>query len=757
MDHRALCYISVTVTVLIVVLVCLACRKKQEIETFALSHQQKHHHIDTAPLENTFGQAGCRALDPAGNKNVTVLAQQNANAYLNTGRFRQWKPFPTDAPADLNNSSTAYCYVNNDIEQNEQDYYMSGHTCTITDPNFKNIPFITDVFQDANAETTSTTKNKKCVFKIDKTSITPETINRFWNEMSAPNECLRQFSYLIELNQSLSDQKKAIQEQNAQLVADIARQDDVIEQQDTSIRTKKEAKAALQVKYKSLSDILQKAIDQNSDIDKAILAAETACSESMDRVNTSLAACVAASNQLLSVYTPLAGQLNQLHRDMASFQIRYDGLNNDLAINKNLQQQAQNYYNTKYSAYGVLQNNYSACQSNLGVCNQNYTMCQSNLATDTAYKTEMKSNYDACKPDLDECNGALSTCYATSNDLKSSITKYRDLTSKCINKKNACLTDDAQAQVMIKTLGQEFIFVQEYYNYTDCDAFKQQVNALSAQEADLLARCKRIQDTSDRAFSDLQTAAANQTNAMQTDLKACQTNVSGIRSPPVKAPTAVATSPQDLGTLAFGQSISPTDISWMIDGHGSDLTWHVSNNPYKISASINGSTLNVTHNLKFGSTQDGGNVYVQLDITATNSAGKATVSCFVRAEQQKYYHYALAFHWTNAQNGGSAAFAEGISSISAADAQAKLTKVCNPNTTPWNGNWRNQGSMDINLVYGNGGTFSKQAGQSAYNEYAWTNQNNNYELQYHYNYGANTTWIVQIGGPTETTARAGLM
>lgn len=104
-----------------------------------------------------------------------------------------------------------------------------------------------------------------------------------------------------------------------------------------------------------------------------------------------------------------------------------------------------------------------------------------------------------------------------------------------------------------------------------------------------------------------------------------------VTEPNWPAPTANATSWQSLGTLSYGQSIVPTDVSWWIDGHGASLNWQISYNPYGISASMSGSTLYINENIAFGQGAIPGNVFVQLNVTASSQGGSATVTCYIYA------------------------------------------------------------------------------------------------------------------------------
>jgi hypothetical protein len=91
-------------------------------------------------------------------------------------------------------------------------------------------------------------------------------------------------------------------------------------------------------------------------------------------------------------------------------------------------------------------------------------------------------------------------------------------------------------QTRIQGLNQEYAFVQQYYNYNDCSAFNAEIKALSDQEADLLARCRHIQDQSDAAQTNMQNAIQNTQTALNTSLDACTGSSKSINNALIAPP-----------------------------------------------------------------------------------------------------------------------------------------------------------------------------------------------------------------------------
>ena len=84
-------------------------------------------------LDTTFGQGKCDILK---SPSLSTLTQVTADSYLDTGRLKVLK----NVKSTTDNQPMSTCYINNDIEKNEQDYFMSGRSCRMAD--FQNIPFI---------------------------------------------------------------------------------------------------------------------------------------------------------------------------------------------------------------------------------------------------------------------------------------------------------------------------------------------------------------------------------------------------------------------------------------------------------------------------------------------------------------------------------------------------------------------------------------------------------------------------------------
>ena len=277
-------------------------------------------------LNNTFSQTSCSSL--ALNNNSPPIARQNASSYLDTNRFRKWKPVLNSNNAD---PSELYCHVN------EQDYFMSGgHKCSITDTNFNNIPFITDVFSDSMPQTTNTAPNNKCVFKINPEQVTQESLIDFWQNRVAPSECIKQYSYVLDLNDSLTKHRNYLISQSNQVASYLTNLKSTVAWQNLEIQKLLKHLASLQASNVELLNTITFVDEENSIIQDKIINAKEECSKSTTYWKSQLDSCHTQCNSTYQEWQPISQDLTNLQSSMASFQIRFDGLTKGINSNNEM-------------------------------------------------------------------------------------------------------------------------------------------------------------------------------------------------------------------------------------------------------------------------------------------------------------------------------------------------------------------------------------------------------------------------------------
>ena len=512
---------NVSMLLVIVVLACVIVtsvfffQTKETFNTKQISAQALNN------LNNTFGQASCSSL--ALNNNSPPIARQNASSYIETNRFRKWKPALNSNNADPNG---LYCYVNNDMSRNEQDYFMSGgHKCSITDTNFNNIPFITDVFSDSMPQTTNTAPNNKCVFKIDPSQITHDSLVDFWQNRVAPSECIKQYSYILDLNDSLTKQRNYLISASNQVSAYLTNLISTVAWQNQEITKLSKHLETLQTSNAQMLNTITFVDEENSIIQSRIINAKEECSKSKTYWNIQLDSCNTQCNMVREEWQPISQDLNKLHIDMASFQIKFDGLTTNINTHNNLLQNANIIYNNLETKYNTLVPIENKCQADLSECLGTLDNCEASLILDLANEKLQQDKYNTCKSDLDICNGLYSVCISTSNALNYSTRKYQGLTAQCINDKTTCLRDVGIAEANITTNNQEYTFAQEYYNALSCQELINEAASLNAQYSYLKENCQRARTRADSLQATITTTIANEQATQSQQLETCKTDV----------------------------------------------------------------------------------------------------------------------------------------------------------------------------------------------------------------------------------------
>ena len=511
----------------------------------------KTNKINDEKLKRTFGLDGCDVLIQPNiaskNSELPVLVRENAKSYIETGRFKKWKPQPyaqDDNNHNYENTSNAtYCYVNNDIENKEQDYFMSGHTCSKSDNNFNNVPFISDVFLDTGRQTTATQTGQQCVFKINHDHVTEESLTNFWSNNVAKSECINKYNHIIDLNQSLSNQYYIVQAKVNQVERDIANQETKMAMYSKQITKSNAYYADLVDTYNGLKITLTHWTQSNSVLEKEFEDYNEMCSSDTTKLSQRLASCDTSCNATLQEYDPLASKLSKLKSEMASYQVRYDGLMNDININTSMLNTVTYKFNTEQAAYNKAEGEYNQCVAHYDTCDRNYGDCKKTLNTDQIYEQLQKDNNDACITELERCKVDLGICTTTETALVKSIQDYRGLTAICVNDKAICIADDARVITHITALDKEYDFVRQYYNFDTCDPYKDEITKLTKTEAELLATCKRIGETNNTTQQNIETI--NNTNAtnLKTSLSSCQNKVEEVRTKMNTPPVPIVETP----------------------------------------------------------------------------------------------------------------------------------------------------------------------------------------------------------------------
>ena len=595
-------------------------------------------------LDTTFGQGKCDILKSS---SLSTLTQVTADSYLDSGRLKSLK---STRPVS-NSDSLSTCYINNDISKNEQDYFMSGRSCSKSD--FQNIPFIKDVYADNTAQTTTTTTPNKCVFKIDPSKVDDKNLTDFWNGVRQ-SECIQMNRYVIDANQHLRDKYDSVTKTVDTLRSNVDNQVKNLEKQQQAIALSNGIIDGLRNNLNTSNAVLKTLVSDIGTLQNDIYQYSCNCAYTTANVSEELNSCQVSRTSIKEKYDPVSTTLSNLKTDMASFQIRFDGLNNDIQIKSGLLGTLQSTYNDRFAAYETLNNAYSKCMSSNETCHRNVATCESNLGVHTTYYELQKANSNVCFADLTTCRGNLAICNTSTTALNTSITNHTRLFNDCMANKTACIRDDSAEQSKIQGYTQDYAYVQKYYDYKTCTPLETELATLKAQEADLLARCQRAKDQSDKSATDLTSTINNITDQMNNSLDSCHKSAENkSKLPPIPA----CPRPDDW-CMEKDQFYAAVDC--IGDGLAGDLICVGDNQTGTVFRSA--ACSNVWPDASFG--------------------GCAAADDFKKLHPSKplvtYFHYVFNFHWTRNDGGWNGAKGESISTVSLEDAKASLLAIMNP-------------------------------------------------------------------------------
>ena len=440
---------SLTIFIVIITLISLIIFIKwstQTKETFIDLNQKtqlKSHH--------EFAIEPCRIL---ANNQISDVNIPKASAFLDADRIKVWKPNNKviNTSSNILNSKT-FCYINNDPDNQVQDYIMIDRSCKKTDPLFKDASFITRTFDDVASDRTSPFPLKKCVFEIDNASVTPNALDKFWQNTNVI-DCYSRTAPLLAKRKEISAELQTCQ-------------GDLLSRNGNAMNAQEQlvAQEAYILKIKDIEDALQKDIDnklldiQNAKLDidknvniyKEIEQNTTNCQQEYINQNVWWQRTF---DDLTNVYTSTLSSTNVL-------QEQYDSLIADNCFSQIIQQETK--LNQTYQEYTELNTDYKITanryeqvyddvqnsQDMLDSCNSTYVVCNSNLPSRYSLLDKVTEETNACTSSLSQCTISLSACQADVDSLTNQFNSCSVNLTDCIKNKSALetLTDQQKKEI----------------------------------------------------------------------------------------------------------------------------------------------------------------------------------------------------------------------------------------------------------------------------------------------------------------------
>lgn len=512
-------------------------------------------------IQTGFLMEPCHALhDPNLTGNANVISKQ----YIDSSRIKEWKPADPNAIANRNlDPNIKYCYINNDAAAGVKDYAMAARSCSKTEPIFS-VPFISEVFEDANIDKTMTYPINKCVLAIDKSKVSTERLTQFWNGFGS-TECTQvnlplanslsdtqsdlerqkralaerttQYSQCTKLNRELQVEKQDLSTQYTTMTASNQTCNQLYGQSVEAHKTtqsvyatyKRDAEstvAGLESDKKILGTSLKQTIDER-DI----------CTDQKEKVAKQFAVVSAklideqknlsTANATINI---MQGRVDFVTKERAQFEINYKKCNEErLVIQQRLQES-----DAELKEYKPMGLKYPQCDVERNACNKNLERCE----------TEQALCENSVNDAMIKLNGTLrenASLVAVNKEMAKELERLRNVAADL----RACMTDQAKKDAIIKTLTDDingyvdqiktmkkrFMTIEEATassmiasvekqlpNVCTNSAFKRQNESYVKQFADMTTQMKNMANAGDNCIKQLKICNSN-LEITKTDLQ----------------------------------------------------------------------------------------------------------------------------------------------------------------------------------------------------------------------------------------------
>lgn len=429
-------------------------------------------------LRNEYGDESCSILN---DNELTGNAKMMAKQYIETNRIKTWKPLNESNESDSISDTKAFCYVNNDLDNNAKDYILSNRSCNIKEDVFNKTSFITNVYEDNKPDKTNQVAVNKCVIEIDKNKLNTQSLQNFWDNVGS-SDCIQLNKSILELNEFLKSKSKKTQDLLKNLEQQIKDQNLEIDKQNNEILslTKKENNLEQLIKEKS---VLYEKLMNNHNVLK----------EQYNKIDKTGKDDVAKKSQQLK---QLNNELDKILRDVNSNQISYNKIRdlrdkqgeklNRLYVNRKVLEDWLNYINKKIKEKLSVKKDlvYSITQreAEIGLCQDDKNTC--NLLF-------------SCKKREEELQNTINLLESDIRDKKNKIQQSQKNIQNFFEMLKNCKSQVGRLDGLILTQLAEIERLKSI-KVSNCDIYIQKVNELERWKQMLLQNCKRVQDNNNK-------------------------------------------------------------------------------------------------------------------------------------------------------------------------------------------------------------------------------------------------------------------
>lgn len=474
-----------------------------------IAHSSKEHFNNNKSKDELLTERCDILYNTALNSQTQAIANNN----LQTNRIKKFKPKWTNGL----NKQTDYCYINDDLSNENYDFVLNKETCSKSSALFKDSDFIRNVRTDNLLVNTKNNSIEKCVLEIDKTKVTPEALQTFWNNFDN-NKCIKLNDQLFKDHDSLLAELVKLRSKLEEL--DISK---------TAVNDKLSIAQNKQEELKNTNETLLSEIRQYQTtlnvIANEIIALQQSIHHSKEDCETKRINKTAEINKCNDDLKKKNEELDSLKAENAVYNTQTQNIKNELKDIKERSIEENAKYLTLDKTYNSLLAAFRQKTSIFTTCKKGVEALLAKIADRSTVKgveddshkklteqlAKCQTDLKLCKENLNECGSRLDRLGAAIENM-SKITKiHDDCQSDYFKRYDICKGLLVKVNSEIKLAQQDFEYIMKALPYLTC---KNQREAEKTMQANVTKLKEEIVQINNKV--------ASARKHIDNDLKACQ-------------------------------------------------------------------------------------------------------------------------------------------------------------------------------------------------------------------------------------------
>lgn len=390
---------------------------------------------------------------------------------------------PTMRIKQLKGDENSICYIDNDKNQNKIDFLMKHNTCDKSNTLFKDYDFIRNVSNNSKQSKSKNFPFEKCAIEVDKTLVTKNKLNSFWNNVEKA-ECDALFADLRAENGNLTEELNYNKNQIEILMNTISQKKRIITNNLKSLQVltdnvlqKDQKVITINGNVNNLESIIRKLNKDLQILEKSYNDLRDKLSLSITQTSNDLQNNIKKFKQLESDYVTLETEYKKFSQEFQTLFPQYKQNYESYLNNRNQLRELLNDINNLNITLTQKQGLRDSCLSELNKC-LNLTQTQRNTL----------------QTDLGFCNQTISK-------LDDIVTKYRNDVNILNNSYDKTLEEENSAKKAFESCENDRELRQEKSNKLeeiianwkkeriDCSQYEMQINSMNAEIKDILTWC----------------------------------------------------------------------------------------------------------------------------------------------------------------------------------------------------------------------------------------------------------------------------